>query len=102
MGRTGPGCIAVRGPMQTEMSRQAAVIDVILQETEREQWQSCYPEWSKRASWKMERDPGEEVGVGATLTPGGRVRQAEGLAPAQAWEWDGAWHLGGEQGHPCG
>lgn len=38
----------------------------------------------------MERDPDEAVGVGATLTPGGRVCQAEGLAAARAWEWNGA------------
>ncbi|KAK1346059.1 hypothetical protein QTO34_008528 [Cnephaeus nilssonii] len=77
---------------QTEMSRQAAVIDVTPQETARAVAKLGYPGWSRRASWRrlVARDPDEAVGVGASLTPGGRVRQAEGLAPARAWERDGA------------
>lgn len=82
----------MRGPVQTEMSRQAAVIDVTPQETARAVAKLGYPGWSRRASWRrlVARDPDEAVGVGASLTPGGRVRQAEGLAPARAWERDGA------------
>lgn len=38
---------AVRGPMQAEMSRQAVLIDVMLQETARAVAKLCYPGWSR-------------------------------------------------------